>query len=1180
MSEKIEYIEIDLNLCVNEYGVAPCTAEVGVTGDEKCFNCRATCQDLANYKGSEKGKVSYPNVTNYMPSPFDPSGWFGATSDPDGTIANINTPNPSGSEVVGLLEQVGTSFNTFSSSSSFSVNRGEQIYSSLIAKNANSLAVVEYFFDFSVTDNGQYRVRVSDGKEVFSGSDEYINYMALSDGYVLIQSVRESSYDQDVGLRNSFFEENDSTTKIPDIGSNVYVQAVFAGKNPNPYPYALYNEWASTDELSEWGFNNISESISNGILSIGAINADPSMSRGPSNGFAEFDGSLFNMVEIRFKQFSGGSSLLLFRNIGGGGYSSNDIVAFGIGYSADVELRSTLVGPDGSGFYTAFIDMSNTTGWSDSAITHIRLDMFGNDSNAHGEIDYIKIYSPELKATYDSWWPAVYEPSTVRYAVPTSRLPLSIDAIPSIQGIQFDPAALELGKGLGVRASLSVAFKDHRSPDNEVGGDRYPESRAYNPYDTGSYWGKFRSRFPYLKNQPLRWIKGNISDSMDAMETRHYVIEDFAGPDNAGNFKIVAKDILKLADGDRALAPKVSNGYLQSDIGNSTTSIALLPASVGSEYPSSGKVCIGGTEIANFTRSGDNMTIVRAQDNTPAEEHKADAKVQLVLEYDGENPADIWSDLLSNYADVPSEYIPLSAWTVESDTYINNLYSAIIPEPTPVKELLNELLTQTATTMYWSDESQLINVSVLKRVPTDAVLFDDDIIEQDSLNIKDQPQSRVSQVWTYYGQLNPTLKLDEVQNYSNILATTNTDSEEFYGSPMVKQIFSRWIPAQAQSVASNLNNLILQRFVDPPRRLGFRLFRNDQLQIPQLVSGYKVESWPIQKPNGELDSIDAQIVRVKPNIDYIDVVAEEVRYSELIPDVDPDVIDLVIDTNSVSVNIYDLASQIKTVTSDTTVNVTINSGVVVGGSSNSYGLRIGGFPSGAIVNITNNGTISGRAGRGGNGGAFTVDSIGQTSGFPVYTQVLPQDGWDGGDALLIDYDVNFINNGNIYRGGGGGGGGGGAFAFSRYNNIVYLSIANGAGGGAGTGSLPGIGGASISYNFPSGGYYSTESATSQPGGGSSFSSRGAGGSGATAIITYVVPQPPGEPAFPTVVSAMGGDGGDGASLSSIGQSGSGGESTSIFEQSGASRGDNGRAIVETSGTISLTNNGTIIGAIL
>lgn len=46
--EPIELVEIVLPRCINTYGVAPCTATG--SGDEKCYNCRATCQDVNNYR--------------------------------------------------------------------------------------------------------------------------------------------------------------------------------------------------------------------------------------------------------------------------------------------------------------------------------------------------------------------------------------------------------------------------------------------------------------------------------------------------------------------------------------------------------------------------------------------------------------------------------------------------------------------------------------------------------------------------------------------------------------------------------------------------------------------------------------------------------------------------------------------------------------------------------------------------------------------------------------------------------------------------------------------------------------------------------------------------------------------------------------------------------------------------
>lgn len=42
-------VELDLDYCGNTYGSAPCTAAVGVTGTQKCWNTRAPCQDPDNF---------------------------------------------------------------------------------------------------------------------------------------------------------------------------------------------------------------------------------------------------------------------------------------------------------------------------------------------------------------------------------------------------------------------------------------------------------------------------------------------------------------------------------------------------------------------------------------------------------------------------------------------------------------------------------------------------------------------------------------------------------------------------------------------------------------------------------------------------------------------------------------------------------------------------------------------------------------------------------------------------------------------------------------------------------------------------------------------------------------------------------------------------------------------------
>ena len=43
------FVELDMDFCANTYGIAPCTASIGVTGASKCYNTYATCQSKANF---------------------------------------------------------------------------------------------------------------------------------------------------------------------------------------------------------------------------------------------------------------------------------------------------------------------------------------------------------------------------------------------------------------------------------------------------------------------------------------------------------------------------------------------------------------------------------------------------------------------------------------------------------------------------------------------------------------------------------------------------------------------------------------------------------------------------------------------------------------------------------------------------------------------------------------------------------------------------------------------------------------------------------------------------------------------------------------------------------------------------------------------------------------------------
>jgi len=142
-------------------------------------------------------------------------------------------------------------------------------------------------------------------------------------------------------------------------------------------------------------------------------------------------------------------------------------------------------------------------------------------------------------------------------------------------------------------------------------------------------------------------------------------------------------------------------------------------------------------------------------------------------------------------------------------------------------------------------------------------------------------------------------------------------------------------------------------------------------------------------------------------------------------------------TISSDTNNYNIYEALSSPTNPVFVNLTINSGVVIGStSSSSPALTTGNLPDGSIVIIINNGHI---VGKGGDGANYPG---GQSSG---------ASGGNGGPALEATVPTTIENNSVISSGGGGGGSGGGSTCGECYDDP-------GAGGGGGAGRDIGLGG--------------------------------------------------------------------------------------------------------------------------
>ncbi|NGP19290.1 hypothetical protein [Devosia aurantiaca] len=557
------------------------------------------------------------------------------------------------------------------------------------------------------------------------------------------------------------------------------------------------------------------------------------------------------------------------------------------------------------------------------------------------------------------------------------------------------------------------------------------------------------------------------------METRHFVMESFDGPSPEGRFTIVAKDALKLADDERAQAPKPSRGYLTADIGSGTTSVTLLPVGIGNlEYPASGYVSIGGKEICAFTRSGDVLTLTRARYNTAAVAHKSQDRVQLCLEYVGQSPATILRDLFVTYAGVPAAYIDLNDWQEEASAFLGVLYSALIPEPTGVNKLASELVQQAALAVWWDDLHRQMRMRVLRPILSDAALFDDQNILSRSMRIKDQHEKRLSQVWVYYGLVNPLTKADDPTNYRSLHVSGDLLAEADYGQPAVKKIYARFIPEFGRQVAQRAGDIVLGQYRFPPRLMTFQTFRGVE-PLPELGMGCNVMAQPMQTDTGAPAVIPSQITRITPQESGFLIEAPELRFVGEPIDLGDRTI--IINSNVQNFNwraSYDRLYPAPTV--DDEIICIINPGVLVGSNSTSLAAFVlGDWPAFANLTIRLRGGIRGKGGAGGKGG-----SAGSGGG----------NGSAGGTALYARhaFKLELFEGASLWGGGGGGGGGAGGPSGSISGG------GRGGGGGGGAGVAAGAGG---SGNNPGRGGSATGGGSGGSGGGEAGGGRSGGNPG-------------------------------------------------------------------------------------
>ena len=462
---------------------------------------------------------------------------------------------------------------------------------------------------------------------------------------------------------------------------------------------------------------------------------------------------------------------------------------------------------------------------------------------------------------------------TYRFVTGQSGFPVGQNYIPALVSASGRSGTVNIAgaddklSSLGTRAVITAKFIDFADSDTmtdkyqaeRVSGAAQIDEPGYNPSSRLSFWAKLKARNPNYAGRPCRIIQGTLSNGVfTAVTTRHFVITSIDGPDTSGNVTIEAKDILTLADSEKAVAPKAGRGFLSAAIDAVSTSVTLLPVGIGAEYASSGFATIG-SEIVRFTRSGDVLTIRRGQRGTIAATHNVNDTVQPIYAPRLKRVDAVIKELLEDYAGIPSAYIPYSEWQAECDRWAASLVlTADICKPEGVAKLIGELAVL-GVTIWWDDVAQLIQLRINRPPDTDTVTDITDDANAVTVTQEDRDDDRLTRVSFWTVQIDPTKAMGK-DNFlrQRLLIDVDAESDFNYDDSRVKEIYCRWLNHGADSLVRILSKRLLNRFNRQPVLFEVMLDAKDDVGLADII---RMESRVVADESGKAYPQLMQVIR-------------------------------------------------------------------------------------------------------------------------------------------------------------------------------------------------------------------------------------------------------------------------------------------------------------------------------
>lgn len=433
------------------------------------------------------------------------------------------------------------------------------------------------------------------------------------------------------------------------------------------------------------------------------------------------------------------------------------------------------------------------------------------------------------------------QPLTLRFSKPHSDMNYQEYIIPSVQSVSTSPMKLNIGgrsgtmKPLGKRSSVTITLIDHPHSDNLV--DPYVSERDYDPLKNGTFWSKWLIRNPYYNGRALRVLDGYHGQLLSEMQTRHFVIESITLPNSNNQLKIKAQDVLRLADDDKAQAPKLSTGKLLSDITATQTTLVITGGTAASYQQNGTQAVRISDEIIRYTglvvEANGDITLsglTRGSDNTVADEYEAEDTVQGCIEYIQQRPDLIAYDLLTNYGNINTAFIDQAAWILEAGTWLESINGTrLLSEPTGVTKLLGQLCEEFYFYIWWDEIQQLIRLKAISPVFGSVPLITESRnLIQNKTSLKAGDKLRVSEIWVSYLQKSPVEKANERESYKRTYALLDLEASgsDQYGERIVYEIFSPWLTNESH--VGLLSQKLMAKYRNNPVSIKFTLDAKDR----------------------------------------------------------------------------------------------------------------------------------------------------------------------------------------------------------------------------------------------------------------------------------------------------------------------------------------------------------------